>query len=67
MTLFEQAISDLEQAGATVVDALDIPGFDRLSDNQWCAEFRKDLETFLTEYVQSDSLRHVGGCDPDRD
>lgn len=54
--LFEQAILDLESLGAEIVDPLDIPGFSSLRQNQWCATFRKDVESYLATYVQRDSL-----------
>jgi amidase len=57
--LFEQALSDLDSLGASVIDTLVIPDFDELSQNQWCASFRKDIETFLVEYVKRDSLKSV--------
>ena len=55
--LFEQALADLDSLGATLVDPVEIPGFDSLRQNQWCAEFRTDLEDFLATYVQSDTLQ----------
>ena len=55
--LFSQAIADLDSLGATLVDPVAIPGFDSLRQNQWCADFRTDLESFLATYVQSDTLQ----------
>ena len=55
--LFERALTDLKTLGATVVDPVVIPDFSTLSENQWCATFREDLETFLAVYVKSDSLK----------
>ena len=55
--LFEEAISDLDLLGATIVDPLVIPDFSSLKENQWCASFREDLESFLSTYVKSDTLR----------
>lgn len=55
--LFSQALADLDSLGATVVDPIEVPGFDSLRQNQWCAEFRNDLEDFLATYVQSDTLQ----------
>ena len=45
--LVQNAIKDIEQAGATVVDPVDIPDFASLSQNQWCAMFEHDLNQFL--------------------
>lgn len=55
--LFTQALADLDKLGATVVDPVVIPNFDSLRQNQWCADFRQDLEAFLGTYVQRDTLR----------
>ncbi|WP_116127277.1 amidase [Lewinella sp. IMCC34183] len=54
--LFTAALADLERLGATVVDPVDVPDFANLRRNQWCAEFRTDLEDFLATYVQNDTL-----------
>lgn len=55
--LFEQAISDLDSLGAEIIDPLVIPGFSELRQNQWCSEFRKDLESFLAKYVENDTVK----------
>lgn len=55
--LFSQALTDLDSLGATIVDPVEVPGFDSLRQNQWCADFRTDLESFLATYVQSDTLQ----------
>lgn len=57
--VYEQAIRDLRRLGADVVDSLEIPGFDDLRTNQWCADFRKDIETYLTQRVQIDSVQTI--------
>ncbi len=54
--LFQQALRDLDSLGAEIIDPLVIPGIDTLRQNQWCAEFRKDLERYLDTYVRNDSL-----------
>jgi Asp-tRNA(Asn)/Glu-tRNA(Gln) amidotransferase A subunit family amidase len=55
--LFEQSIIDLQTLGAEIVDPLVIPDFASLRQNQWCAEFRHDLEDYLTTYVKNDSIK----------
>ena len=55
--LFEQSIIDLQGLGAEIADPLVIPNFDNLRQNQWCAEFRHDLEDYLATYVKNDSLK----------
>ncbi|RYC66850.1 amidase [Spirosoma sordidisoli] len=54
--LFEQALADLVQAGAQVVDVT-IPNLDSLRANQWCADFRTDIETYLRTFVKRDTLK----------
>ncbi len=55
--LFEQAISDLDSLGAEITDPVVIPGFQELRQNQWCSEFRKDLESYLATYVKNDTVK----------
>lgn len=55
--LFDQAVADLDSLGATIVDPFVVPGFAELRKNHWCADFRKDLESFLREYVKDDRVR----------
>jgi len=45
--LFEAAVTDLEKLGAEIVDPVDIPGFDSLSQNHWCSMFREDVNGYL--------------------
>lgn len=52
--LFEQAILDLQNLGATVIDSVMVQDFDSLRQDQWCATFREDLETFLAQYVKTE-------------
>ncbi|WP_373511259.1 amidase [Persicitalea sp.] len=55
--LFEKSIRDMAALGAVMVDAVTIPDFAELRKNQWCAEFRADLETYLATYVKNDTIR----------
>lgn len=57
--LFEQALAELDSLGATVIDPITVPDFESLRQNQWCASFTEDLETFLKEFVKVDSLRSI--------
>lgn len=54
--LFEKALTDMKVMGAIVVDVT-VPDFVNLRKNQWCAEFRTDVESFLTTYVKNDTLK----------
>lgn len=52
-TLLQEAIQDLETAGATLIDPIEIPKFDTLSQGQWCAMFEYDLNLFLANLSPS--------------
>lgn len=54
--LFEKAVEDLRNLGAEVVERVDVSDFGELRKNQWCDEFRKDVESYLREYVKKDSM-----------
>ncbi|MEX0886835.1 MAG: amidase family protein [Phycisphaeraceae bacterium] len=47
--LFEQALADLEAAGAELVDPFDVPQFEELSADLWCNRFQYDLDRFLAQ------------------
>ena len=55
--LFEKAISDLDSLGAVIIDPVVIPDFETLRQNQWCATFRTDVESFLATYVKRDTIK----------
>lgn len=55
--LFEQSLQDLKKLGAILVDSIEIKDFDSLKTDQWCDDFRKDIEAYLKEYVKNDTLR----------
>ncbi|MFC1549978.1 amidase family protein [Candidatus Neomarinimicrobiota bacterium] len=55
-TLFEKSIIVLKDLGAEIIDPFVVPNFDELSQDQWCSEFKKDLEVYLATHVKSDSL-----------
>ncbi|TFV95826.1 amidase [Algoriphagus kandeliae] len=57
--LFEQSLVDLQNLGATVIDPIVVPNFATLRQNQWCATFREDLETFLADFVKNDTIQTV--------
>lgn len=46
LTLFKQAVADMEKAGATVIE-IEVEKFDSLRQNQWCPMFKVDLENYL--------------------
>jgi len=56
--LFEKALSDMANLGATI-EYVEIPDFDQLSQDQWCPTFRLDLEDFLNTYVKRDTLQSL--------
>jgi Asp-tRNA(Asn)/Glu-tRNA(Gln) amidotransferase A subunit family amidase len=47
LALFEKAISDLQTAGAEIVDPFVIPNFGKLTQGIWCDMFRHDLNVYL--------------------
>jgi len=55
--LFEQALLDLSELGAEIIDPFEVPGFEDLRQGQWCSTFREDVEAFLATYVKSDTLQ----------
>ncbi len=55
--LFEKAIVDMKSLGAQIVDTINIPDFNLLRQNQWCNDFRKDIEAYLSEFVQNDTVQ----------
>lgn len=55
--LFEQAIEDLKSLGAEITDPADVSDFSNLRQNQWCADFRKDVEAYLATYVKRDTMK----------
>jgi amidase len=58
LALFEKALSDMANLGATM-EYVEIPDFDQLSQDQWCPTFRTDLEDFLKTYVKRDTLQSL--------
>nr|WP_262507332.1 amidase family protein [Spirosoma radiotolerans] len=54
--LFDKALADMTRAGAQIVDVT-IPHFDSLRANQWCSEFKADVETYLRTFVKRDTLK----------
>ena len=45
---FEESLSDLEKAGATIIDPVTIPEMDALQESGlWCPRFRWDLNQYL--------------------
>ena len=57
IALFDNAINDMKALGAQIIDSVKVPDFATLKQNQWCAEFRKDLESYLATYVKNDSVK----------
>lgn len=57
--LFEKALDDMQLLVAQIIDSVVIPNFNELSQNQWCADFRKDIENYLQTYVQNDTLQKL--------
>ena len=61
LALFEQALADMEDAGATLVDPFDVPDFATLRRDLWCNTLRHDLDAYLASGGNPpyDSLRAI--------
>ncbi|MRH99487.1 amidase [Kriegella sp. EG-1] len=57
--LFEEALTNLDSLGAIIVDPFTVPGFKELRQNQWCASFSEDIETYLNKYVKNDTVKTI--------
>ena len=57
IALFDKEINDMRELGAEIIDSLEITAFSILKENQWCIEFREDLEAYLAKYVKNDSIK----------
>ncbi len=55
--LFEKAILDMKALGAVILDTVVIPDFANLRKNQWCNQFKADIETYLPTHVKNDSVK----------
>lgn len=58
-TLFEKAIVDLDSLGAKIIDPVVVPDFAKLRQNQWCSDFKKDVEDYLATYVKNDTIKTI--------
>ena len=47
LKVFEKALKDIEERGATLVDPFNIPDFDTLTGDIWCNTFKRDLKQYL--------------------
>ena len=57
--MFEKAIVDLDSLGAKIIDPVVVPNFAELRQNQWCSEFKKDVEAYLATYVKNDTIKTI--------
>ena len=57
--LFDKSIIDLGSLGAEIIDSIVIPNFAELHQNQWCSEFKKDVEEYLATYVKNDTIKTI--------
>ena len=57
--LFEKAIVDIGSLGAEIIDPIVVPNFAELRQNQWCSEFKKDVEEYLATYVKNDTIKTI--------
>ncbi|TRO54545.1 amidase, partial [Candidatus Bathyarchaeota archaeon] len=47
LRVFEKALDDLKENGATLVDPFTIPDIEALTENIWCNTFKRDLKQYL--------------------
>jgi len=57
--LFEKALLDMKAKGAIIIDPVTIPEFASLRENQWCNDFRIDIELYLKNTVKCDTLKSL--------
>ena len=57
--LFNSAIQDLEKLGAIIIDPFNVPDFHEVRKNQWCSEFKQDIEAFLAEFVEDEDIKTI--------
>lgn len=55
--VFDMALVDMQRLGADIIDDVQVPNFDELRKDQWCATFKEDLEDFLAKYVKNDTIK----------
>ena len=59
LELFNQAIIDLQQLGAEIVDPLAIPNFSELRKNQWCSMFKNDINNYLASLGENVPVKNL--------
>lgn len=55
--VFDMALVDMQRLGADIIEDVQVPNFDELRKDQWCATFKDDLEDFLAKYVKNDTIK----------
>lgn len=48
-SLFAEALNDMQEMGATIIDPVEIANFDEISADHWCRMFKHDLNEFLKD------------------
>jgi amidase len=57
--LFAESLNDLERLGATIIDPVEVPGFDEISSNHWCRMFKQDLNAFLKDNASAAPVNNI--------
>jgi Asp-tRNA(Asn)/Glu-tRNA(Gln) amidotransferase A subunit family amidase len=47
LAVFEEALKDLSESGAVLVDPFSVPDFEELTADIWCNTFKRDLKKYL--------------------
>jgi Asp-tRNA(Asn)/Glu-tRNA(Gln) amidotransferase A subunit family amidase len=60
LRLFEQALKDMEEAGASIVDPVEIPALDEIpSSDLWCNRFKFDINDYLSSLGQNAPVKNL--------
>ena len=59
LALFEQALADLREQGAVLVEDFAIAGFEDLIQNNWCNTFQDDVNQYLSQQTHAFATRSL--------
>jgi len=57
--LFENAIRDIKEMGAEIIDPFIIPGFEEMTEDIWCNTFRHDVNIYLESLGEEVPYRNL--------
>jgi len=60
IAIFNQSLVDLQKAGARIIDAIEIPDFDKLKTaTGFCSRFRYDLDNYLASLGEAAPVKNL--------